>query len=178
MPRNDNVTIEDAQIAFRNFSGKEDKFNKPGDRNFVILLGPELAEQMLVAGWNVKYMKARDEEPPQAILHAAVSYKNRPPKILMVTSKNMTYLTEDEVETLDWADIEQADVTLNPYDWEVNGNAGRKAYVSTLVVKIVEDYLVDKWTLWVEDQKRLAIASANKDYVDAEVVATPLEIGR
>lgn len=177
MVRSDNnITIEDAQIAFRNFSGREDKFNKAGDRNFAILLDEPLAEEMLRAGWNVKHLKARDDEPPQAYIQVALSFKNRPPKILILTSKNKTYLSEDEVETLDWVDIHTADVTLNPYEWDVNGKTGVKAYVSTLVFRIVEDYLVDKWDNWLEEQKRLAI-TGGADYIDGQVVATPLEIG-
>lgn len=176
MTRSDNITIEDAQIAFRNFEGREDKFNKAGDRNFAIFLDERLAEEMLRAGWNVKHLKPRDEDPPQAYIQVSVSYKNRPPKILMVTSKNLTYLGEDEVETLDWVDIEKADITLNPYEWDVNGKTGVKAYVATLVVKIVEDYLVDKWTNWVEEQKRLALAGG-PDWIEGQIVATPIEIG-
>jgi hypothetical protein len=156
MAKNDrNRTLEDITIAFRNFAGKEDMYNRAGDRNFAIILEPEDAQAMLQDGWNVKYLKARDEgDEPQPYIQVAVSYKNRPPKICMVTSKGMTYLTEEEVEMLDWVDIETADATLNPYEWVVNGKAGVKAYLQTLFVKIEEDYLQLKWTAIVEDSKR------------------------
>lgn len=156
MARNDrNRTLEDITIAFRNFAGKEDRYNAAGNRNFAILLDDPLAEEMLKDGWNVKYLRPRDEDDnPQPYIQVNVSYKNRPPKICMVTSKGMTYLTEDEIELLDWADIETADVTLNPYDWAVNGKSGVKAYVHALYVKIEEDYLQAKWTAYVEDNKQ------------------------
>lgn len=156
MAKNDrNRTLEDITIAFRNFAGKEDLYNREGDRNFAIILEPEVADSMLQDGWNVKYLRARDEgDDPQPYIQVAVSYKNRPPKICMVTSKGMTYLTEDEVEMLDWVDIETADCTLNPYDWSVNGKAGTKAYLQALYVKIEEDYLQAKWTAFVEDSKK------------------------
>jgi hypothetical protein len=156
MAKNDrNRTLEDITIAFRNFAGKEDMYNRAGDRNFAIILDHDDAQSMLQDGWNVKYLKARDEgDEPQPYIQVAVSYKNRPPKICMVTSKGMTYLTEAEVEMLDWVDIETADATLNPYEWVVNGKAGVKAYLQTLFVKIEEDYLQLKWTAIVEDSKR------------------------
>lgn len=179
MSRNQrNITLEDITIAFRNFQGKEDAYNRAGDRNFAILLDEEIAEQMLQDGWNVKRLKPReDDEVPQAYIQVAVSYKNRPPKIGMVTSRGISYLGEEEVEMLDWVDIETADVTLNPYEWVVNGKTGVKAYVQTLFVKIEEDYLQEKWTSIAEANSRKAIAGGSSDYIDAEFIEEPAQIG-
>lgn len=161
MGRNDrNLILEDVVIAFRNFEGKEDTYNRAGDRNFAILLDEDRAAQMERDGWNVKYLKEREEgEGQQAYIQVAVSYKARPPKIGMVTSKGLTYLGENEVEMLDWVDIEVADVTLNPYEWAVNGKTGVKAYLQTLFIKIEEDYLQQKWTSFVEDGRKQLAAS-------------------
>ena len=176
MARNEkNKTFEDITIAFRNFAGKEDVYNREGDRNFVILLDPERERQLLAEGWNVKYLKERDDgDTPQAYIQVAVSYRTKPPKIAMVTSRSFTYLDENMVEMLDHVDIETADVTLNPYEWAVNGKSGVKAYVKTLIVKIEEDYLEMKWRQIVEDGKkdRLEIESGEKDYIDGEYELT------
>lgn len=172
MGRNDrNRTLEDVTIAFRNFAGKEDVYNREGDRNFAILLGPDLAQEMEQDGWNVKYLKEREEgDGQQAYIQVAVSYKNRPPKICMITSKGMTYLTEDEVELLDWADIETADVTLNPYEWAINNKSGVKAYLHALYVKIEEDYLQSKWTAYIESNRHETrqLAASTAMTVDGE----------
>lgn len=179
MGRNDrNLVLEDVQIAFRNFAGKEGPYNKAGDRNFAILLDDELAEQMLRDGWNVKHLKPReDDEAPQAYISVAISYKNRPPKIALITSKAITYLEEDQLDLLDWVDIKEADVTLNPYEWVVNGKTGTKAYAAGLFIEILEDYLQTKWTNRVEENRRLALAAGGNDYIDAEVLPEPLQIG-
>lgn len=172
MARNDrNITLEGITIAFRNFAGKEDVYNRQGDRNFAILLEPALAERMAADGWNVKYLREREEgDGQQAYIQVAVSYKNRPPKICMITSKGLTYLTEDEVEVLDWADIETADVTLNPYEWAVNNKSGTKAYLHALYVKIEEDYLQSKWTAYVENNREEArqLEGSNAVVIDGE----------
>ena len=174
MSRNDkNLIIEDVTIAFRNFEGKEDTYNRAGDRNFAILLDEDRAAQMERDGWNVKYLREREEgDGRQAYIQVAVSYKARPPKIGMVTSKGLTYLGEGEVEMLDWVDIEVADVTLNPYEWAVNGKTGVKAYLQTLFIKIEEDYLQQKWTAFVDDSRR-QIGPA-QDYIEGEVVENEL----
>lgn len=180
MPKNDgNVTLEDIVIAFRNFSGKADKYNAEGDRNFAILLDPPVADALLDKGWNVKYLRVREEgDEPQAYIQVSVNFKHKPPKIAMVTSRGMSYLSEDMVEMLDWADIEEADVTLNPYQWEVGGKTGIKAYVKSLFIKIEEDYLQEKWTAYVESSRQqLAIeASSADDYIDGEIVEPMLEL--
>lgn len=182
--QNDDVTIEDARIAFRNFSGNEDKYNAKGKRNFAVILPYDVAEDMLTKGWNVKYLKAREEgEDPTPYIQVKVAFENKPPKLVQVTRRGKTMITEDIAETLDWVDIEYADVTITPYDYVVNGKAGRAAYCKTLVLKIEEDYLMDKWDAIIENwksedrQKELeAGGSREKDYIDAEFYETR-EIG-
>lgn len=177
MSRNDkNLILEDVVIAFRNFEGKEDTYNREGNRNFAILLDEGQAAQMERDGWNVKYLREREEgDGQQAYIQVAVSYKTRPPKIGMVTSKSLTYLGQDEVGMLDWVDIEVADATIHPYQWAVNGKTGVKAYLQTLFIKIEEDYLQEKWTAFVEDSRR-QIGPA-QDYIDGEVVGNHRQIG-
>lgn len=172
MPQNSrNLTLENVTIAFRNFAGKEDTYNREGDRNFAILLEDERAEQMLRDGWNVKRLKSRDEEEEFGpyYIQVAVSYKNKPPKVGVVTSKGLRYFTEDMIEMLDWVDIEIADVTLNPYEWAVNGKSGVKAYVQSLFIKILEDYLQLKWETYVDESvKQISHSSTENDIIDAE----------
>lgn len=144
--KNRSVSIEDAHICFRNFSGKEGDFNPAGMRNFCVLLPDDLAEQMKMDGWNVKYLKPRDEgDLPQPYLQITVSYKNTPPKIVLVTSRGKSVLDERSVDTLDWAEIETVDLVFTPYHWEVNGRSGVKAYLKTLYATIAEDEFEKKY---------------------------------
>lgn len=141
-----NITIEGARLVFRNFSGAEGKYNRAGDRNFTVFLDTDDAEQMAKDGWNVKHLQPRDDQDePQAILSVAVSYKGRPPKIMMVTSKGKTPVGEDMVDILDWAEIKTADLIINPYEWEVNGKTGIKAYLKSLYIVLEEDELDRKY---------------------------------
>lgn len=179
MPQNENnVTLENITIAFRNFAGKEGQFNAEGNRNFAIFLDEQTAEKLAEAGWNVKRLKERegDEGPAQAYIQVSVSYKNRPPKIAMVTSKGLTYLGESEVEVLDWVDIETADVTLNPYEWAIGGKYGVKAYVKSLFIKIEEDYLQLKWTNFVDENRKQIEITGPDPYIDAEFFVDQKEL--
>lgn len=141
-------TVEGARIIFRNFSGEEGQYNRAGDRNFAVILDPEIAEQMAADGWNVKFLKPRDEEEeetPTPYIQVAVSYKNRPPKIVQITSSGRTHINEDLVDTLDWAEIQNVDLIARGYEWNVNGMTGVKAYLKTMFVTIEEDALERKY---------------------------------
>lgn len=141
-------TLEDVRIVFRNFEGREGQYNRAGDRNFSILLDdPNKVRQLERDGWAVKYLKAKEEgEDDQPYLPVAVSYRNRPPRIVLITHRGRNPLSEAEVEMLDWVDIETVDVTLSPYEWAVRGETGIKAYLRTMYVKIHEDPLDLKWS--------------------------------
>lgn len=140
--------VEDAQLIFRNFEGKEGQYNVKGNRNFAVILPPDVAEQMLKDDWNVKYLEAREEgDEPVPYISITVSYKNRPPRIVMMTSRVRTNLVEDTVEVLDWANIEKADLIARSYFWEVGGKSGYKAYLQSLFVTVEEDALEKKYAI-------------------------------
>lgn len=159
-----NITIENARIGFRNFSGKEGKYNPAGKRNFCVFLEKELAETLEEDGWNVRYLRPREEdEEPQAYLQASVAFGNVPPKIVMISSRGKTPIGEDEVNILDWAEIANVDLILRPYNWEVNGKSGVKAYLKAMYVTIAEDEFESKYSD-VPDSAQNAIH--NREYGD------------
>lgn len=157
---NNTVTIEDARLIFRNFTGVEGQWNPTGARSFGVILSEAVAEIMLNDGWNVKYLKASDEDleagresgPPW--LPVAVAYdKGRPPRITQITSRGKTQITEDTVDLLDGVEIAvdeetqlpKVDLIVNPSRWEVSGRSGLKAYLQTMYITIVENELDAKY---------------------------------
>lgn len=138
--------VEDARIIFRNFSGKEGPYNKDGDCNFSVVLDEDVAQQMAADGWNVKLLESREEgEPGTPYIQIKVNFKNRPPRVVMITSGGRTNLDKDSIGVLDWADIQRVDLIARGYDWVVGDKSGTKAYVKTLFVTIEEDELERKY---------------------------------
>jgi hypothetical protein len=141
-----NIVIENGQIGFRNFSGAAGKFNPAGRRNFCVFLDLEFGKVLEQDGWNIRWLQPRDpSDDPKPYLQVAVSYDNKPPKIVLVTQKSKTVLNESSVNVLDWAEIKTVDIIITPYNWEVNGKGGVKAYVKSMYVTIVEDEFESKY---------------------------------
>lgn len=142
----DNIAIENARLQFRNFSGKEGRFNPAGRRNFCVLLDDDIARKLESDGWNVRWLEPRDPlDEKQAYIQVTVKYGNIPPKIVMITSSSKTVLNEDSIDILDWAEIQEVDLIIRPYNWEVNGKEGVKAYVKSMYVTLAEDEFEAKY---------------------------------
>ena len=143
----DNIIIENARLMFRNFSGKEKKYNVAGNRNFCVVLAPDDADHLLKQGWNIRYLAPRDpEDSPLPYMQVTVEYsKGRPPKIVQITSQGKTVLDEQSVGNLDWAEFDNVDLTISPYHYEIGGRAGIKAYLQNMYATLVEDELEAKY---------------------------------
>ena len=144
----DNLLIENARLIFRNFAGEETQFNRKGNRNFgVIIEDPKMAEKLSNDGWNVKELRPRDDQ--DEIRHwipVSVNFDSfSPPKIFMLTGKTRTELDDETAGELDHAILKNVDLTLRPYNWEVNGKTGVKAYLKNLYATIEEDELDKKY---------------------------------
>ena len=134
------IVMEDVRIMFRNFSGKGNRYNREGSRNFCVVIPEENYDDFSEPGWNIRELKPRDEgDEPLKYTQIIVNYLNSPPKIVLVSGKKKTILDEESVGVLDWADITHVDLIINPYLWEVNDATGIKGYVKTMYVTVYED---------------------------------------
>lgn len=139
------VTLRNANIlpgAWRNFSGAE-KFNEAGKRTFNIKLDEDVALAMKADGFNVKPLRARDEDDENDGYRIEVdaSFKIRPPQVWLVSGGQRTLLDEGAINILDYADIDKATVAINPYPWETATGSGIKAYLHKAVIYLREDDL-------------------------------------
>ena len=149
MAQRNKITIEDlnpTDIFARNFRGAATKYRAAGKRTFGIWVPDEVAVPLKEDGWNIKVAEPKEEgDPVRYYLEIEVSYKNVPPKIVLVNRKYKKVLDEDTVYMCDSINIEKADVRISPYYWEMAGNTGIKAYLDTMFITLVDDPLEDKY---------------------------------
>ena len=145
------LTIENARIIYRNFKGEERQFNPAGKRNFCAVIEDEqLAKDLIEDGWNVKCRAPYEEgDVPMYYLPVEVSYKRRPPRVTLITNRDgdirKTMLDEEAIEMLDYADIINADLIINPYNWSMRDDSGVKAYLDIAYITIQEDTFASKY---------------------------------
>lgn len=143
------LQLENVQILFKNFNGTKGQFNEAGNRNFSILIDDmDLAERLIAQGWALKPLKDDEGNTEAYHLPVRVNYGGRvAPRIYKVSESNRSsvLLEEKTVGVLDYLPIDRADILLNPYEWEVRGERGVKAYCQTAYMVIEESELDLKW---------------------------------
>lgn len=151
-----NISIDNAQIRFRNFTGEPTKFDKAGGkRTFSVILDPEMADKLRDDGWNVKSWEPEGADEPIYHLPVEISYKIYPPKIWMISGNKKTMLQEDTISALQYAEFTKVQLIIRPYCWEVNGKSGIKAYVKAMYVTIEEDEFEKEYRNLEDDDEEL-----------------------
>lgn len=137
------IEIENAQILFRNFAGRERTaitngrskvVNDEGNRNFTIILDPvnshiifndrevtdpDFGQELANLGFNVTVKPGREEgDHVQYRLTVSVGYgkgddSSRGPQLWLISGGHKTLLNPDTVGNLDFADIEKANIVIN-----------------------------------------------------------------
>lgn len=143
--RPDPIVIEGAVIKFKNFTGEQRQYNPAGQRNFVLLLPDELAQQLAAEGWNVKWKPGRHpEDPDEPQLTVKVKFKEPgderglDPIAYLIQGRRKLALDGRTVGILDRLAPLNIDLIVRPYVWDINGNIGITAYLDEIYYTAVE----------------------------------------
>lgn len=135
--------FRNCHLMFSNFEGKEGRYNDEGARNFNIRLNQKDADYLTDEGFRVRPVPPKDPDAePLFLLKVNVMFKDDPkdsrnPKILLKNNHGNKKLDENSVQILDWADIENVNVSINPYNSPKNDHT--TAYLNMLIAQMHED---------------------------------------
>jgi len=159
------LEINDARIIWKNFSGRGDRFNREGDRNFNLVIPTQEDCDRLLAdknefgdSWNVKIKPPREEgDVPFMHMLVKVKFNGRGPNVYLVSGNKQVALNEDTISCLDDIDIMSVDLDIRPYDDKLpNGASFRTAYLSAMrVYQRVDRFAADE-----------GYASRDEDFLD------------
>lgn len=169
----ESVTFRDAQIIFKNFKGEKKQYNPQGARNFSIMLDEPTALELERKGWNVKPLRRHEDDDEQRYhLKVKVNFGGKPPACWMVSSRGKTPLDEELVDMFDDLEFQKFDLIIQAYDWEVNGNKGRTAYLKSCFGTLDEDEL----HLEYADVPEISMGGVNS--IESRVISPlPIESG-
>lgn len=148
------LEINEARIIWPNFSGRGDRFNREGDRNFhLVIPDQDICDALLNDknefgdSWNVKIKAPREEgDTPFMHMPVKVKFNNRGPNVYLMSGNKQVPLNEDTISCLDDIDIMYVDLDIRPYDGKMaNGMTFRSAYLSAMrVYQRVDRFATDK----------------------------------
>lgn len=173
--REKTLKIEGTYIVFRpNFGGAADKFNREGDRYFNVAIPPEQVDPLRDDGWNVKEWAGKEEgDETEYFIKVKVSYRFKPPRLVLITSQGRVPLDEDTCDMLDWTEFQFVDVILSASHYTMNGAPGISAYLKTGMFVVLEDELEQKYShlpLVGMDPILALPPGEEEDIIDGEVV--------
>lgn len=136
-----NLIIENAEIIFPNFSGREGRYNREGNRCFSVMIpDTDMALKLKEDGWNVKERLDNGEPTGKYFINGVninFDYYIKP-VIAYVSNGNEILLTEALLDgeiaaQLDGRGAERYDVSIRPRTWErSDGSVGIKGYVDEM----------------------------------------------
>lgn len=145
----ENIYFENAEITFKNFSGRPTKYQRQeGFRTFsVVVDDPDMAQHLSEDGWNVRILRPRNEgDGPKHILDVSINFNFwKKPEIYMICDGHKTKLDEEDLDILDGADIITSDIVVRPRLWDDNGTTRIKAYLQELYVTIQQSRFAAKY---------------------------------
>lgn len=145
----ENIYFENAEITFKNFSGRPTKYQRQeGFRTFsVVIDDPDMAQHLSEDGWNVRILRPRNEDDtPKHVLDVSINFNFwKKPEIYMICDGHKTKLDEEDLDILDGADIITSDIVVRPRLWDDNGTTRIKAYLQELYVTIQQSRFAAKY---------------------------------
>ena len=148
-----NLIIEDAKVIFPNFSGREGRYNREGNRCFsVIVPDANLALQLKDDGWNIKERIVNGEETGEYYINGVnINYDYYiKPVITYISNGNEIELTQEMMDAgiaaqLDGRGAERFDISIRPRTWErSDGSVGVKGYVDEMRIVAKKSLFSDR----------------------------------
>lgn len=149
------LEIENAYIFSKNFKGAKrvnqrtnKVVNAEGTRGFCVRIdNPDVAQQMLEDGWNIKINPSENgEDDPFCYLPVEARFNNFPPAIYMVAGGKAHELDVNHVHQLDDRNFNKVNLVIHPRRYQNDeGEWKIKAFLSEGWFYIRQSRFAEEW---------------------------------
>lgn len=166
------IVFKGAEIRFPNFAGraKPNGVTPEGQRSFVLVLDPETADNLSHMGVTVKEYQNPDGDITYTarvkVQYGSPFYPD--PEVYQITSRGAVLLDETTVGSLDFAEIQQVDLSVKIGSWKYAGKSGKTLYLQSLYATLVEDELKNEYAEIIEKGGVKPIVKAIAEQVSEE----------
>lgn len=132
------LEINDARLKYCNFEGREEDYNREGERNFhVVFDDEEMVDCLIADGWNIR-KKINKYDELEMTMKVKVGFNDYGPTVVLVSGNRSLLLNETNVHRLDKISRGRVDLDIRPHDWTMqNGKSGRTAWLNG--IKVVQN---------------------------------------
>ena len=88
-----------------------------------------------------------EDEDPFMYLPVKVKFNENGPNAYLASGRKMTKLDDTTIGILDDVDISSVDLDIRPYNWKINGETGRSAYLQS--IRVIQR--IDRFAAEMED---------------------------
>ncbi len=143
-----NLILEDAKFWGRpNFSGELDRF-KDDRRKFTVLIPNELAEQLRMAGWNVKTtVPTEPEQEELSHLKVIVDLSDEPGKgaaLWVLQGDDREQLSVATAGILDRSRLENLDMEIRAWEYDPEEQPGKYSARLVMLVATLTPSILDQ----------------------------------
>jgi len=131
------LKIENAELVFApNFAGDDPKgYNRQHLPQFNVRIPDAIADDLIADGWPVQVWPREPDDEQEQIYHLLITVRYdgyQPPTVYLVASNGQKTRIEDDEhfkKLMPGTKFKNIDLVIHPYQWEVNGKSGVKAYL-------------------------------------------------
>ncbi len=142
---NGNLHVENAHITFKNFEGRSDQYNMNGAKSFALVVPEEFVDMLQANGWKLRIKPDTRGEGDFVTLKVKVKFNNQGPGVYLNSVGRATKLNDATVGMLDHIRMTNIAMIIRPYDWALNGNSGRTAYLQAMEAEQIIDAISAKY---------------------------------
>lgn len=136
---------DEIKWAFSHIDGREDTFNEKGQRDIIVIVSREAADELATLGWTIKAYErqnADEGDEPEYTFRVRISYKFEAPRIYLIKGRKKIFVDNpDMLNSVRRDNTRKISLIATPSRWTQPGRSGVSAYIKEMYIEVEESRL-------------------------------------